>query len=73
MNITIDKLEVNNHGFVPMDKTIDFTDFEEDLDFDNIVSIDDIFSNNIESVSYNPTNKAAKKQVQTAESSFAKK
>lgn len=69
MNMTIDKLEVNNHGFVPEDKTIDFTDFDEDLDFDNIVSIDDIFSHNIDSVSYNPTNKAAKKQVQTVSES----
>lgn len=67
MNVTINKLQPDDHGFVPQNKNIEFIDFEDNLDFDNIVSIDDMFNNNIESLSYNPTNKAAKKQIQTAE------
>lgn len=73
MNMTIEKLDVNTHGFVPANKNIDFTDFEADLDIDGIVSIDDIFANNIESVSFNPTNKAVVKQPQTLSDPYPKK
>ena len=65
MNMTIQRLDVNNNKFIPANKEIDFTQFDENLDFEGIVMIDDILENEREAISYNPTNRAAKKQAQT--------